>query len=262
VKVLQGAFYADVLFTIRVASGRPVQILPKVGTSPRSPAPPASADSGGENILKIVLVAVGVLFLFGVIAVGGIYYTALRYVKLPEEATCISAGDVANKIHEAAKRPSHGSSERNPDGCVLLSNDEASAIWGLEVERLDGKPNDPESSERREYFVKPETADENVEETKQAAAVIANGSKIDANQLAPDSIYMFKAVNRAGREGARNSKAPYFAFTVEHENGRLGHGDMATGGSSEPLGVGDLNHCGLGGFRMTSSTTVVRLSKG
>jgi hypothetical protein len=107
--------------------------------------------------LKIALVAVGVLFLFGVIAIGSMYHAARRYVKLAEEN---------------AKKPKH------------------------------------------------------------------------------------MALNRGRIEGARNSKSPYFAFTLERENGKIAfiafrivNGDMATVEFSEPPGLGDASHCGYGRFQ-------------
>jgi hypothetical protein len=256
-EALKEAYYVDVLYTVRVASRRAVQILPRVRTSPRSIAfkscgsdagstfllaPPTPAESGGGNILN------------------------------------------AHKIREAVERPSLKSSGRKRDGCVLLSNDKASAIWGLEVERLDGRPSNPESGEHDEYFV------------KQAAAAISNDSKSDATQLPSGSVYMLQSVNRGG------IGAPCFAFTVERENGkiactafsianRLGNDDMATGGCSEPLSASDPSNCGHSRFQAvcgakqlrpdslslpgdrgksqrnrvlqdSSSPTVVRLSKG
>jgi hypothetical protein len=107
------------------------------------------------------------------------------------------------------------------DGCALLSKEEASAILGLEVERIDGKPNDHESAEHCDYFVKPGSVEENAEKVKRAAAAIPNDPNSGPNQLPQESIDMLKALNRGVSEGARNGEAPYFAFTVERENGRI-----------------------------------------
>jgi hypothetical protein len=185
------------------------------------------------------------------IAVGGMYYTAHRYAKLAEQATGISAGDFA------AKRPSHGSSGRKRNGCVLVSNYEA-----------------------------PASVEENTRKAKQAVAAISNDSKGDANQLAPGSACMLKAVNREGIEGARYSKVPYFSFTMERENGKITCTAFRIANR-----LGNPSHCGHGRFQAVcgarqfrpesrsfpggrgksqrsrvshhdSSTTVVRLSKG
>jgi hypothetical protein len=223
-------------------------------------SPPPTKSSGG-TALKIVLVVAGVLFVFGAIAAGGIYYTAHRYVKFAEDVTGVKASDVVNTVREAAKHPSDASSGRKRDGCALLSKDEAAAILGLEVERVDGKPSDQESGEHCDYFVKPGSIEENAEKVKQAAAAIPNDSKSDAGQLPPESIDMIKAMHRGIIEGARNGEAHYFGFSVERENGkiactalkiatRLGGGDITTSASAEPLGVGDQAVMGMGESRL------------
>jgi uncharacterized membrane protein len=72
---------------------------------------------------------------------------------------------------------------------------------------------------------------------------------------------MIKAANRGLMEGVGNGEAPYFAFTVERENGklacaafkianRLGGGDIATGGSPQQLDVGDQAIMGMADSRL------------
>lgn len=96
---------------------------------------------------------------------------------------------------------------------------------------------------------------------KRAAAVIPNDPNGGTSQLPQESIDMLKALNRAVIEGARNGEAPYFAFTVERENGkiactafkiadRLGGGDIATGGFPESLCVGDSAIMGMADSRL------------
>ena len=224
-------------------------------------AAPVSPKPSGGSALKIVLIVVGVLFVFGVLAVGGIYYTARSYVKLAENVTGVNAGDVVNSIREAANHPAERGSGPKRDGCALLSKDEASAILGLEVERVDGKPNEQESGEHCDYFVKPGTIEENTEKLKQAADAIPKDAKTNADQLPPGAIDMIKAMHRGVIEGARNGEAPYFAFTVERENGkiacsafrladRLGGGAIMDGANPEPLRVGDQAVMGMGDSRL------------
>ncbi len=238
------------------------QAPPTASVAEPSAVLPVATKSSSGTALKIVLVVAGVLFVFGAIAAGAIYYTAHRYIKFAEDVTGVKASDVVNTVREAAKQhPSDGLSGRKLDGCALLSKDEAAAILGLDVERVDGKPNDQESGEHCDYFVKPGSIEENAEKVKQAAAAIPNDSKGDANQLPPESIDMIKAMHRGVIEGARNGEAHYFGFSVERENGkiacaalkiatRLGGGDINTGASSEPLGVGDEAVMGMGESRL------------
>lgn len=234
----------------------------KCGLRAQAPAPaPVVVGKTSGGLLKFVLIGIGVLFIFGVVAVAGMYYTARHYVKVAEEITGIKAGDVVGTIRDAANHPSDGSSVSKRDGCALLSKEEASAILGLEVERIDGKPNEQERAEHCDYFVKPGSVEENEEKLKRAAAAIPKDPNTPANQLPQESIDMIKALNRGVIEGARNGEAPYFAFTVERENGKivctafkiankLGGGDIATNGWSESLGVGDYSIMGMADSRL------------
>ncbi len=225
------------------------------------PIQPVSKPAGG-SVLKIALIVVGVLFVLGVLSAGGIYYAARSYVKLAENVTGLNAGDVVNSIRDAANHPASSASGSAKDGCALLSKEEASAILGLEVERIDGKPNEHESGEHCDYFVKPETIEENAEKLKQAAAaILPNISTPQEGQLPPGAMDMIKTMHRGVIEAAGNGEAPYFGFTVERENGklactalgianRLGGGDLVNGGTAEPLGVGDQAVMGMGDSRL------------
>ena len=239
---------------------------PAFGPPPQgAPMPPPTA-SGGGSVVKIVLIAVGVLFVFGVIAIGGLYYTAHRYVKMAEDVTGLKSGDVVRSISEAAKRGSRSSAhEAKRDGCLLLSKEEASAILGIQVERVDGKPNEQQSGEHCDYFVKPGSVEENVEKLKEAVKAVKDdpNTATKPNQLPPGAIDMNKVLARGVVEAARNGEAPYFGFAVEREDGkiifqafrladRLGGGDLgASGGkAAEPLGVGDQAAIGIGDSRL------------
>src|SRR5437764_3513118 len=76
---------------------------------PAAVAAPAASKSGGGglSVLKIVVIVAGVLFVFGAVSVGGMYYAAHRYIKLAEDVTGIKAGDVVHSIREAADNSSH-----------------------------------------------------------------------------------------------------------------------------------------------------------
>ncbi len=60
-----------------VAAAAPVQSYPPSATSAQSYTP-VPASSGGGNVLKIVLVIVGVFVLIGILSIGGLIYTAHR----------------------------------------------------------------------------------------------------------------------------------------------------------------------------------------
>lgn len=235
------------------AAPQPAAAAPGIAVTP-----PAAAKSSG---LKWVLIAVGVLFALGVFSVAGMYFAARRYVTIAENVTGVKAGDVVSSIRNAAKH-STGTTESNRDGCLLLSKEEASAILEIQVERVDGKPNEQESGEHCDFFVKPESIEQNLEKLKQAAEVVRAepNSEAKPNQLPPGAMDMLKTLHRGVIEGAMNGDAPYIRLTVERENGKLaftafqladklGGGDL-TGGGSEPLGVGDKAAMGLGDSRL------------
>jgi len=218
------------------------------------PAPPAAKGSA----LKWVLIVVGVLFFMGALSVAGMYFAARRYVTLAENVTGVKAGDVVSSIRDAAARSKGAAHETKRDGCLLLSKEEASAILELEVERVDGKPNDQEGGEHCDFFVKPETIEQNIAKLKAATEAVRNDPNSEAkpNELPPGAADMIKTMHRGVIEGARNGEAPYFRFTVERENGKiactalqladkLGGGDLA-GGVHEPLDVGDRATMGMG----------------
>ena len=232
----------------------------RAGQAPAAPvAPVAAKAAGGGSALKIVAIIVGVLFVLGAVSLGGMYYAARRYVKIAEDVTGIKAGDVARSIREAGERKGQEARAEKRDGCLLLSKDEASAILGIEVERVDGKPNEHESGEHCDFFVKAGSIAENAERLKQSADAIRSEPGADPNKLPPGAADMLKNLARGTVEAARNGEAPYFGYTVERENGkltfsafgiadRLGGGDLST--ASEPLSVGDKAAMGLGESRL------------
>ena len=229
------------------------------GQAPQALAPPAAVTRG--SAVKWVLLGLGVLFVLGVVSAVGMYFTARRYVTVAESVTGVKAGDVVSSIREAAAR-SEKAPEGHRDGCLLLSKEEASAILEIPVERVDSKPNNQESGEHCDFFVKAESIEQNLANFKAAAEAAkgdpATGTK--PNQLSPAAMDMLKTMNRGIADGAGNGEMPYLRITVERENGRvafnafqiadrLGSGDLI-GGTPESLGVGDRAAMGIGDSRL------------
>lgn len=236
---------------------------------PAAVATPAATRSagnagGGGSALKIVLIVVGVMFVFGALSIVGMYYTAHRYVKMAEDVTGLKAGDVVNSLRDAANHTAPGARAEKRDGCLLLSKEEASAILGIEVERIDGKPNERESGEHCDFFVKPESVEQNLEKLRKSADAIKNdpNSPPQANKLPPGAADMIKTLSRGAVEAARNGEAPYFGFTVERENGKIAFNAFQMAGqlsgvaavsdaeASVPLDVGDRAAMGIGDSRL------------
>lgn len=211
-------------------------------------APVGAASGGGGSVVKIVLIAFGVLFVLGAVSLGGMYYAAHRYLKVAEEVTGVKVGDVTRAMRDAAKRGgSHQGRAETRDGCLLLSKAEASAILGIEVERSDGKPNADESGEHCSFFVKPGSI------AQHEKSPIREGDKTLQDRL--DEV---KLHSRIAIEGDPHGQAPYFTYTVEREDGKTacaavgianrlsGVGTIDGTGEKEPLGVGDKAVMGIG----------------
>lgn len=126
--------------------GSPAQIQnvtpPAAPVSQPAAAPPAAHNSSGVKILLIVL---GVLFLFGAVGVGGIVYVGYRAKqKIAEMKKDYGLdGDTSSRTSSAGTRtfpPSKGS------GCSLLEGQEAAAILGAAVERAESETNTDEGA--------------------------------------------------------------------------------------------------------------------
>ena len=233
---------------------------------PAAAATPAAAKSagGGASALKVVLIVVGVLFVFGAVSAGGMYYAAHRYIKMAEDVTGIKAGDVVHSIRKAADHSSHETRAEKRDGCLLLSPEEASAILGIEVIRTDGKPNEQERGEHCDFFVKPESAEQNLEKLKTSVAAVKSdpNSPAQPDKLPPGAVDMLKTLSRGVAEGVGNGEVPYFGFTVEREDGKLmftafqlagrlsGVTAVSDAEAAMPLNVGDQAAMGIGDSRL------------
>src|SRR5450759_2019354 len=231
----------------------------RVGQQPAAP-PVAKSPGGGGSALKVVLIVVGVLFVLGAVSLGGMYYVAHRYVTMAEDLTGVKAGDVVHSIREAANRSSHDARTEKRDGCLLLTKDEASAILGIEVIRVDGKPDDRQSGEHCSFFVKPGSVELNSGRVQKSIDAI-HGESASNSDSVPSSVFdAAKNMARAAVEAERNGDAPYFGFAVERENGKIacsalnianqlsGVGQVAA--PAEPLGVGDKATMGIGESQM------------
>ena len=222
-------------------------------------SPVAKSPGGGGSALKVVLIVVGVLFVLGAVSLGGMYYVAHRYVTMAEDLTGVKAGDVVHSIREAANHSSHDARTEKRDGCLLLTKDEASAILGIEVIKVDGKPDERQSGEHCSFFVKPGSVELNAGRVQQSIDAI-HGESVSSDSV-PSSVFdAAKNMARAAVEAERNGEAPYFGFAVERENGKiacsaLGIANQLSGVSqvttpAEPLGVGDRATMGIGESQM------------
>ncbi len=231
----------------------------RVGQQPAA-SPVAKSPGGGGSALKVVLIVVGVLFVLGAVSLGGMYYVAHRYVTMAEDLTGVKAGDVVHSIREAANHSSHDARTEKRDGCLLLTKDEASAILGIEVIKVDGKPDERQSGEHCSFFVKPGSVELNSGRVRKSIDAI-HGESASNSDSVPSSVFdAAKNMARAAVEAERNGEAPYFGFAVERENGKIAcsalgianrlSGVDLVGKPAEPLGVGDQATMGIGESQM------------
>jgi hypothetical protein len=227
----------------------------RVGQQPAA-SPVTKSPGGGGSALKVVLIVVGVLFVLGAVSLGGMYYVAHRYVTMAEDLTGIKAGDMVHSVREAAHRSSRDARTEKRDGCLLLTKDEASAILGIEVIKVNGKPDEQQSGEHCSFFVKPGSVEVNAGRLKESMDAIHGESGSNGDSVPPNVIDVSKNMARGAVEAERNGEAPYFGFAVERENGKIAcsalgvanrlSGVDLVGKPAEPLGVGDQATMGIG----------------
>jgi len=98
---------------------------------PSAPAAPVQAG-GGSAFVKIVLIVVGVIFVFGAIGIAGVVYVGYRAKQKLREMGLTS-------IHENGGR---ASTLRGVDGCLWLSKEDVSAAIGMPVVRAEPEGTD------------------------------------------------------------------------------------------------------------------------
>jgi len=81
---------------------------------------PPAAKSGA---MKIVLIVVGVMFVFGVLSMAGMYYAAHRYIRMAEDITGIKAGDVIDSVHDGQATTSENTANTASAGRSMSTDD-------------------------------------------------------------------------------------------------------------------------------------------
>jgi hypothetical protein len=111
------------------AAPPPAPVAAPPAASVGAPAAPAAASSGSP-VVKIILIAVGVLFVFGAIGIAGVFYVGYR---------------VRQKAREMGLSSEHfhnSSTLRGVDGCQWLSASEVSAAIGMPVAHTESSGGD------------------------------------------------------------------------------------------------------------------------
>jgi hypothetical protein len=210
----------------------------RVGQPAMAVAPPPAPVSGGSG-LKIVLIVVGVLFVFGVLGIAGVYLTGRSLIRRAEMASEITGRSSNSGGTFGSLRSAIGGRR---DGCALLPADEVASILGVEVGKTVSQPTAGDNKEHCDYYLKPGTSDAYAEKLKESLdAAKAKGSA----QPSGDTVQQLNAQSRqTGMENAiknmiRTSQAvandgdqPFFSFIVEREGGRQTFGVMERANSA------------------------------
>jgi hypothetical protein len=115
------------------AATPPAQAAPVAASAPASaPSAAPAAAGGGSAFVKILLIAVAVIFLFGAIGVGAVMYIGYRVRQKAREMGLTSAMEHAR----------HASALRGVDGCQWLSKEDVSAAIGIPVVRAEMQTGD------------------------------------------------------------------------------------------------------------------------
>src|SRR5262249_31317494 len=105
--------------------------------SPAAVAPaPAAASGGGGAFVKILLIVVGVIFVFGAIGVGAMGYIGYKVKQKAREMGLTN-------MHEHGR---HTSALRGVDGCMWLSKEDVSAAIGMPVVRAEPEGSDGDTA--------------------------------------------------------------------------------------------------------------------
>ncbi|MDQ6707330.1 MAG: hypothetical protein M3Z85_15300 [Acidobacteriota bacterium] len=219
--------------------------------------------------MKIVMIVVSVLFVFGALGIAGIYYAGHRLIQHVETATgqpnlassirdAVSGGGTQSASRGGMLGSIQNAAARKRDGCALLSKSEVESILGTQIERIDGKPSETESGEHCDYFIKPGTMEQDEAKLRQSA------EDFKAKQGAIDKLNGANLNEQARKEGVENlaknfmrtmassngtGDVPFFSFSVDREQGKAQFGAFRTvnvivgsaaKGSNETLsGLGD-----------------------
>jgi hypothetical protein len=195
-------------------SGSPVQA--QNVTAPPAPvfqpvvASPAVHKSSGSKILFIVL---GVLIVFGAIAVGGIAYVGYRAKQKIAELKKDYGVDGTSSISMRTFPPSKGS------GCSLLEGREAAGILGVAVERVESEASTSEGALCKYWVSEPERQRLNREEIAQG---LAGMGKADTKSGQQDLEKLIGGAAGALIEANGDNKNTDYAFSLQvwRQNGK------------------------------------------
>jgi len=229
-----------------VAQPQPVvQAQPAIHLQPAtqavSPVPPAAAK--GSPLIKIVIAVVAVLFVFGAIAIGGVYYVVYRVKEKVQEVK-------AEVIGSSSSAPgSTSGNNSNSDACRLLSKEDVGHAIGVEIVATEA--NDGGCS----YLAEGNSADM----TAKHAALMVKGADAKTQQtLQSFASGIFKATQSENPKDKPDidGKVPVVSFSIDANSAdaqmKLNENVLGRLGPPEPPieGIGDHAFDAAGGIMM------------
>jgi hypothetical protein len=223
----------------------PAAAMPPAAAPPVA-APPPAATGGGSGLVKILLIVVGVIFLFGAVAVAGVAYVGYRFRQKAREMGLTSE----NRRHSPALAGG------SVNGCKWLSKEDVSAAIGMTVVRAEPtEGSDPGCS----YSVMGEVTDLTVKHAMQL-------NKEATSQMSPQDQEKMQSISKTMLQGAGSNSAGghpgevvVMTFGVDENAAqfqmKLNKGMM---GNLSPIGIKDVSDVGDEAFAAAGSMLFVR----
>jgi hypothetical protein len=222
----------------------PIQPLAATPSAVPSPSPTTPVAAGkGSPLIKIVIAVVAVLFLFGAVAIGGVYYVVYRVKEKVQEVK-------AEVIGSSSSAPDTSSeSSSNSDACRLLSKEDVGHAIGVEIVATEA--NDGGCS----YLAEGNSADM----TAKHAALMVKGADAKTQQtLQSFASGIFKATQSENPKDKPDvdGKVPVVSFSIDTNSVdtqmKLNENVLGRLGPPEPPieGIGDHAFDAAGGMMM------------
>lgn len=222
----------------------PVQspIQPQPATPAASPAPSVGAKKGSP-LVKIVIAVVAVIFVFGAVAIGGVYYVVYRVKEKVQEVKA----EVIGGSPSAASKGSENNS--NSDACRLLSKEDVGNAIGVEIVATEA------SDGGCAYLAQGNSADM----TAKHAALMVKGADAKTQQTIQSfASGIFKATQSENPKDKPNvdGKVPVVSFSIDTNSAdtqmKLNENVLGRVGPAQPPveGIGDHAFDAAGGMMM------------
>jgi hypothetical protein len=180
-----------------------------------APAPPAPAPvtKGGPSAAKILLIVFGVFFLLGALGIASIVYVAYRAKQRVEQIGRDYGIELPHKASELANVPGGSFPHPAGSGCPALTGDQAARILGMQIDRVEFKPNSSDGMDVCEFYVNPAARKRIAgDQISTAIARLGNSAQSDKQNVRESERLVTGALNAL--QNSVNDKDG-FDFTIE-----------------------------------------------